>query len=66
MNKPIVEIVEEYNNKGWLVKMTANGVPISLPENFKRVQIFDKKVEWIMEKKFVTNEEFKNKYGDLL
>lgn len=54
----LVEVEETYNKEGFLVKITANGIPLHIPkQDFPRVKINMQNVEWVTEKVFMTKEE---------
>ena len=63
MKKEDIELIDTYNSEGYLIKRTANGVPMFIPQqDVLSVQIITPDTEWIMQKKFLTVEEFKNNY----
>lgn len=62
-----VEVIDIYNKEGYLIKKTANGVPIFIPkQDVPQVQIITPDTEWVMEKKLMSKEEFENRFPHLL
>lgn len=54
-----VEIVDTYNGEGYLVKRTANGLPLFIPKELaSRIQIITPDTEWVTQKILMTKEEF--------
>lgn len=58
-----IEVIDTYDSEGYLVKKTANGMPMFIPKGLApQIQIIDKDTEWVMQKSLMTKEEFKEKY----
>lgn len=65
--KDKVEVIDTYDKEGYLVKRTGNGVPMFIPEQtHPSVQIITPDTEWVMQKMFMSKEEFANRFPDLL
>ena len=61
--KDMVEIIDTYNSDGFLVKKTANGVPMHIPKEFApRVQFMGIAPKWAMTKTMMAKEEFDKLY----
>lgn len=59
MKKEFVEIKEIYNREGYLIKRTANDIPIFIPQQYApMVKIITPDTEWIMQKKLMTRKQF--------
>lgn len=65
--KDTVEIIDIYNQEGFWVKRTINDVPIFIPkQDIPSIKIINLDTEWIMQKSYMTKEEFRLKYPELL
>ncbi len=63
MKESMIEILDTYDREGFLIKRTANGVPMFIPkQDVPMVQIITPDTEWVMQKKFMSEEEFKNRF----
>ena len=58
MENQIVEVERTYNKEGFLVKLTANGVPVFIPkQDMPSIKINWRDVEWVSETTHMTREE---------
>jgi hypothetical protein len=67
MKPELVEIVDTYDKEGYWIKRTINDVPVFIPkQDSPIIQIWypDPDIEWVMEKRLMTKEEFKERFGD--
>lgn len=63
MKPELVELQDTYNKEGYLIKRTANGVPIFVPkQDSPIVQIITPDTEWVTEKIFMSKKEFEERY----
>lgn len=61
-----VEVIDTYDKEGYLVKKTANGVPMFIPkQDVQQVQIITPDTEWVMEKTLMSKEEFESIFPHL-
>ena len=64
--KQMVEVQDTYNKEGFLIKRTANGIPLFVPKEITpRVQIINLDTEWVMKKQFMTKKEFNETYKNI-
>ncbi len=64
MEEEMVTMIDTYNKEGYLIKRTANDIPMFIPkQDVPLVQIITPDTEWIQERIFMTKEEFTNKFG---
>lgn len=63
MKQEFVDIEETYNSDGLRFKMTVNGVPILVPEQYVHLINFED-VEYVIKKSYMTREEFIKRYGE--
>jgi len=65
MKEEMIEVVDEYNKEGFLVKKTFNGIPFPIPKDVApQVQFINLDTEWVVEKFYMTKEEVKEKFGE--
>jgi hypothetical protein len=56
-----IEVIDTYNKEGYWIKRSVNGVPVFVPkQDAPRVHIINQDTEWVMEKFWMTPEEYKN------
>jgi len=66
MKPEYVELQDTYNKEGYLIKRSANGVPLFIPkQDAPQVQIINSDTEWVMQTTFMSKEEFKNRFPSL-
>ena len=67
LSRETVPVEHLYNKDGYLLQMKINGHVIDIPnQEHPMVSVLIKDAEWIQEKFYLTPEEIKQKYGDLL